>query len=181
MRRLFQSLLLLVLIAALISPAYAEGEGEHQTWTEDAPTRTITTEETQAIIEIPAERIRVLWSVEYSTESYPVLVTLRAHGTDGLPVYAFEFVDGAWQLLGTGTGPELQVPVEAGGPISLAVAVPENGTEPESAAKPEALAYPAEETAARPQTGGNIWLFTTLLITVAAIGGALLLTKRREH
>lgn len=42
--------------------------------------------------------------------------------------------------------------------------------------------YPDKDTTAKaPRTGDNTWLISTAIITVAAIGGALLLTKRKEH
>lgn len=178
---ILSALLILILSASNGVSAFAESSSGHQDWTEDVASRTISPEEAQELIDVPAERVKVLWSVDYATEQYPVVVTLRAHGTDGLPIYAFEYVDGVWILLGTGTGPEFSVPVEEGGTISLAVAVPEHRTEPESDAKPLELSHSEESAVPKTQRrGNNVWLFATAGITAASIAAALTLTKRRE-
>ena len=177
---ILSALLILILSASTGVSAFAESGSGHQDWTEETASRTISPEEAEVLIETPAERVKVLWSVDYATEQYPVVVTLRAHGTDGLPIYAFEYVDGAWKLLGTGTGPEFSVPVEEGGTISLAVTVPEQRDEAENA-RPEALTHTEESAApAARRSGNNLWLFATATITAASIAAALTLTKRRE-
>ncbi len=172
----------LLMIALSVLPGFAETDERHRDWTEEEAERRITPEEAQELIEVPAERVRVLWSVEYGTEEYPVIVTFRAPGTDGLPIYAFEYVGEDWILLGEGTGPELEVPVNEGGTLSLAVTLSEKSDRAEDREETQKSERLAEEKAAkRPRNGGNMWLLSTAGITVIAIFGALALTKRKEH
>lgn len=98
--------------------------GSHQDWTESAPSATPTPEQISALTGIPVEQVSVLKTVDYSTESYPVRITLSAPGTDDLPVCVLEYVNGGWIVVGSGTGPGLTVFLEQGGPISVAVQVP---------------------------------------------------------
>ena len=172
----------LLMIALSVLPGFAETDERHRDWTEEEAERRITPEEAQELIEVPAERVRVLWSVEYGTEEYPVIVTFRASGTDGLPIYVFEYVGEQWILLGEGTGPELEVPVNEGGTLSLAVTLSGKTDRPEDTEETRESESPKEDKAAeRPRNGGNMWLFSTAGITVLAIFLALTLTKRKEH
>ncbi len=182
---LFLCVLLLMIVSVV--PALAETDERHRSWTEEEAEQSITPEEVQELIAVPAERVRVLWSVEYGTEEYPVIVTLRASGTDGLPIYVFEYVGEQWILLGEGTGPELEVPVNEGGSLSLAVTLsektdrPEDGTAEATAEAEETESPVADKAAERPRNGGIMWLMATGAITVIAIFGALTLTKHKEH
>lgn len=97
--------------------------GVHQDWTEDTPSETPTPEDASDAIGVPEEDVSILWTTDYDTETYPADVTISAPGTDGLTIYVLEYIDGEWQIIGSGTGPTVTVPISEDGPITV-VAVP---------------------------------------------------------
>ena len=192
LRRWTIHIVMIIAVSLVAAAPVLAGQDGALTWTEDAPTQVITPEEVQELIGVPAENVRVLWSVDYSTEQYPVVVKLRAHGTDGLPVYVFGYTDAGWSLLGSGAGPELGVTVNQDGPLSLAVTAPEKRSEPagesitdadrgaEVIDRPEENAEASSsqnEAAEAYPSGGNIkmWLLAAALVIAGAILGVLAL------
>lgn len=137
MKRLLSVVIAVLVCFSLIVPAFAADsktepveivetthDGEHEDWTENEPSTEPTDEEASEATEIPEDQISALWTVDYETEEYPAEVTIEAPGTDGLPVYVLELIDGAWVVIGSGTGPIITVTVEQGGTISVVTQIP---------------------------------------------------------
>ena len=117
MKKAMIAVMVLAMVFALTLPALAAGSktepveivetlrgGEHQDWTESAPSAEPTGEELAEATGVPAEELSVLWSLDYDTEEYPVEIVIEAPGTEGLPIYVMEYIDGGWVVIGTGTG-----------------------------------------------------------------------------
>ena len=188
MKRMISVVMLALLaLTVLVCPALAAGSmtepleitettynGEHQDWTE-GPADDPAPETVAGLTGIDPKRVSILWTVDYATANYPVEITVTAPGTDKLPVYILEYVGGTWNVIGTGTGPTVIAQVSQGGTISVVTQT--------SAIKPEDGGnLPQKDTGAKaPKTGENVWLAATAVVTVIAIGGALAMTKRREH
>ena len=285
MKKVLVALLMTAIVLALALPAMAAGSktdpveivetlynGEHQDWSETTPSVVPTPEEASEVTGIPEEQVSILWTLDYDTEDYPVDIVIDVPGTEGLPVYVLEYIGGGWVVIGSGTGPNVTIPVEERGTISVVTEIPvlyevtkgmggvwyqgtsvnlpftceRNINDPVAydhwlkvdgikvddavidrsnySAEPgsvELELYPAylstlelgehkltfcfddgnreastnffvrpaseggtpekDTTQTAPKTGDNTWLIATAVITVAAICGALVLTKRKEH
>lgn len=171
----FRPLSRLLLTAALLAavgawtclPAAAQSTEPHRSWTESEATHTITAGEASALTGVPADRLSVLWSVDYSAEEYPTVARISAPGLDGLTVYVFEYLGGDWTLLTTGTGPLVDAPVNEGGSLcAVATAVGAN--------------YPAKDTTRKaPDMGSASWLLSTAAVTALGIACALFATRKK--
>lgn len=159
--RTLWALLCLSLLLLCRTPASAQAEA--QPWTEAPATRTITAEEASALTGVPADRLLVLWSTDYSTEQYPAVATVSLPGLDGLPAYAFAYIDGAWALAAEGSAPLLQVPVTQDGPLSVAI----------SKDRPTVEAPQAEASAPG-------WLPAAAAVAVWGLAAVLVLLGRRN-
>lgn len=171
--RLSRALLIAALTAAVLAwtctAAVAQSSELHTEWTETDATHTVTREEASALTGIPAEKLSVLWSVDYSAEEYPVNVKISAPGVDGLPVYVFEYIQNAWVLLKTGTGPLVEAPVNEDGSISVVTTT-------------VGANYPAKDTTRKaPKMGDGNWLLATVAVTVLGIAYALISTRKKAE
>ena len=160
---------LIVLIAA--SWAYLSAFGlvkdPHSSWETKDPSHTITAEEASALIGVPADDITVVWSTDYSTVQYPVIVSLQLSGLDGLPVYVFEYANDGWVLLTTQIAPLVDVTVSEDCSLSAVVA-------------PEGSYVPKEDNGQTSSKAGRYrWLIATACITVAGIAYALASTRKK--
>ena len=162
-------ILLAVIFLLAVSWTYLTSVGlaeqsQHSSWVETEASHTITPEEASALIGVPADDITVLWSRDYSTGQYPVIVTLHLAGLDGLPVYVFEYVDDKWALLGTQTAPVVEVQVNQDGSLSAVTA-------------PAGSKIPGEH--GNTQRNRYLWLIATAIVTAAGIAFALVSTRKK--
>lgn len=172
-RRVPRGLIAAVLTVAALTWTYmsavAQTTEPSAKGTGNEATHTITQAEASALTGVPADKLSILWSVDYSREEYPAKTRISAPGVDGLPIYVFEYIADAWVLLQTGTGPQLDVTVQEGGSISVvATTVGAN--------------YPEKDTTQRaPRMGDGNWLLATAAVTALGIAYALISTRKKEH
>ncbi|MCR5665039.1 MAG: hypothetical protein K6G17_09235 [Oscillospiraceae bacterium] len=170
MRRKAEIFACVWLAAALLSAACCASAPEAEaSWTAVEAARTITPEEAEALTGVAADKLVVVWSADYSTETYPVVVKLRLSGLDGLPVYVFEDMDGEWALLTVGTAPDVDVPVERDGSLSaVTTTVGAN--------------YPAKDSTRKaPQTGDAPWLPAAAALTALSSAAALVCARKKSR
>ena len=160
--RRIRILLVLIISALLIVSVNAS------VFAEDGSSSAITPDEASALTGIEASKLQVVWSTDYTAESYPLILKIDLSGLDGLPVYVFEKIDGEWTLLTVGTAPLVDIPVEKGGSFSAVTTT-------------EGANYPSKDTSLKaPGTGDAGWLFATTGVTAAGIAFALISTRKKE-
>lgn len=147
--------------------AQTTGASAETSWTAGKATQVITAEEASRLTGVPPEELRVVWSADYSAQTYPVSVKLSLPGLDGLPVYVFERVGDQWVLLSVGTAPAVEIPVEQGG--SLSAVTTTVGAD-----------YPAKDTSRKAPQIGDSFLLPAILAAAALASAGLLIFLRKK-
>ncbi|MCR4804795.1 MAG: hypothetical protein K5981_03990 [Clostridia bacterium] len=178
-RVLLMALIFLIAASWVYLTAFGEGDGTaHLSWEEKDATHILTKEEASALTGVPVEKLTVVWSTDYSTEQYPVVVTLSLAGLDGLPIHVFEYMDDGWELLCTQTAPIVEVPVSRAGTLAAAAApAAENAPAGEGIS---AEGAPAENSGTKDADDGSYsWILATAAIAAAGIAFALVSTRKK--